>query len=153
MGWLPRHSLSDTDRRLRQLPTHNGDAQDRSTLSFVCVWPRGPQRKTLGPPLNSIGVLTLVVLTRLCAAIAFTRWSIPARIRGLMPVRGVFDVDGAMGVCYRMEFDGTDGSPEASSGKASHGTRWRHSACSVVSCRGPSASSMSVRTRARTRSP
>ena len=38
--------------------------------------------------------------------------SIPARIRGLMPVRGVFDVDGAMGVSYRMEFDGTDGSPE-----------------------------------------
>jgi len=29
-----------------------------------------------------------------------------------MPVRGVFDVDGAMGVSYRMEFDGTDGSPE-----------------------------------------
>jgi FkbM family methyltransferase len=37
---------------------------------------------------------------------------IPARIRGLMPVRGVFDVDGVMGVSYRMEFDGTDGSPE-----------------------------------------
>jgi FkbM family methyltransferase len=29
-----------------------------------------------------------------------------------MPVRGVFDVDGAMGVSYRMEFDGADGSPE-----------------------------------------
>jgi FkbM family methyltransferase len=38
--------------------------------------------------------------------------SIPARIRDLIPVRGVFDVEGAMGVTYRMEFDGTDGSPE-----------------------------------------
>ena len=38
-----------------------------------------------------------------------------------------------------------------SSGKASRGTRWRRSACFGVSCRGPSASSMSVRTQARTR--
>ena len=38
--------------------------------------------------------------------------SIPPRIRGLMPVRGIFVVDGAIGVSYRMEFDGTDGSPE-----------------------------------------
>src|SRR5262245_5003818 len=38
---------------------------------------------------------------------------IPAHIRGLMPVRGVFEVDGAMGVNYLMEFDGTDGSPES----------------------------------------
>ena len=39
--------------------------------------------------------------------------SIPVGVRGLMPVRGVFYVNGAMGVSYRMEFDGKDGSPES----------------------------------------
>ena len=74
-----------------------------SMIRSVRGWVRRSIRLAFTPSLFSHGSVQLL---RPRAA------SIPARIRGLMPVRGVFDVDGAMGVSYRMEFDGTDGSPE-----------------------------------------
>jgi FkbM family methyltransferase len=67
-------------------------------------WVRRSIRLAFTPPLFSHG---LVQVLRPWAG------SIPARIRGLMPVRGVFEIDGAMGSSYRMEFDGTDGSLES----------------------------------------
>ena len=74
-----------------------------SMVRSVRRWVRRSIRLAFTPSLFSHGTVQLL---RPRAG------NIPARIRGLMPVRGVFDVDGVMGVNYRMEFDGTDGSPE-----------------------------------------